>query len=97
MPLHKIARPVGAEARHVDLDDGDAFFPDYRHRSGELDDGDAEALGEAFIATATSAEDAAEPGGDEALDGELVGLTLEAASFDELDVDPDDVLPRREG
>jgi hypothetical protein len=94
MPLHKIARPVPSEARHVDIDDGDAFFPDYRHRSGELDDGDAEALGEAFIATATSADDAAEPAGDEALEGELEGLTLEAAPFDDLDdADPDDVLP----
>jgi hypothetical protein len=93
MPLHKVTRPVPSHARHIDIDDGDAFFPDYRHGLGELDDGDAEALGEAFIATATSAEDVAEPGGDEALDGALGDLTLEASSFDELDVDPDDVLP----
>ena len=69
--------------RHVDLDDGDAFVPDFRHGFGPLKDGDAEAFGEEFIAAATSAEAMGEAARDELFDEDLGGLTLEVP-FEEL-------------
>ena len=70
------------------LDDGDAFVPDFRHGFVVVKDDDAEAFGEEFIAAATSAEAVGEDARDELLDDELDGLALEMlddSSLDELD------------
>jgi hypothetical protein len=76
---HAHAHPHGHAfaGRHVDLDGGDAFVPDYRRGFSALSDGDAEAFGEEFIATATSAEAVAESARDELLADELDGLSVE--------------------
>jgi hypothetical protein len=63
--------------RHVELDGGDAFVPDYRHGFVQLADGDAEAFGEEFIVAATSAEGVGESARDEVLADELDGLMME--------------------
>ena len=63
--------------RHIDLDDGDAFVPDFRHGFVPVQDGDAEAFGEEFIAAATSAEGVGEDARDEVVDEDLAGLTIE--------------------
>lgn len=69
--------------RHVELDGGDAFVADFRHGFVPVKDGDAEALGEEFIAAATSGEATAEDARDEVVEGDLDGLTIEM-SFEEL-------------
>ena len=71
-----------AGRHHVDLDDGDAFVPDYRHGFVALTDGDAEAFGEEFINAATSAEGVAESARDEVVGDELDGLVIEFAAED---------------
>ena len=73
------ARP----AHHVDLDAGDAFVPDYRKGFHALADGDAEAFGEEFIASATSAEPVAEDARDEVVNDELAGLSVETVEEEE--------------
>ena len=93
MPTRKPSMPVpahtGAHARHVhhvrhvEQDGGDAFVPDYRKGFVASTDGDAEACGEEFIASATSAEPVAEEARDEVVADELAGLTVE--SVDEED------------
>lgn len=70
-----------ARLRHVDLDGGDAFVPDFRHGFVPLKDGDAEAFGEEFITAATSAEGIGEAARDELIDEDLEGMTIEM-SFD---------------
>jgi hypothetical protein len=70
--------------RHFDLDDGDAFLPDFRHGFAPVTDGDVEAFGEEFIVAATSAEAVGEAARDELVDEDLAGLTVEA-SFDDAD------------
>jgi hypothetical protein len=72
--------------RHVDLDDGDAFVPDFRHGFVVVKDGDAEAFGEEFIAGATSAEGVGEAARDELIDEDLAGLTIDTIEtpYDEL-------------
>lgn len=54
--------------RHVDPDDGNAFVADFRHGFVPVKDGDAEAMGEEFIAAATSGEAVGEAARDELLD-----------------------------
>ena len=66
-----------APHRPLDLDAGDAFVPDYRKGFVMLPDADAEALGEEFIASATSAEPVAESARDEVINDELAGLSVE--------------------
>lgn len=63
--------------RHVDLDGGDAFLPDYRHGVAALTDDEVEAMGEEFIISATSAESIAEAARDEEVEDELDGLHVE--------------------
>ncbi len=79
MPTRKHAHHV----RHVDQDGGYAFVPDYRKGFVASTDGDAEALGEEFIASATSAEPVAEEARDEVVADDLAGLSAE--SVDEED------------
>ncbi|MDB4939333.1 MAG: hypothetical protein JWP87_6305 [Labilithrix sp.] len=76
-------RTLARRVRHVDLDGGDAFVPDFRRGFVPVKDGDAEAFGEEFIAAATSAEAMGEAARDELIDEDLGGLTLEM-SFDEV-------------
>lgn len=82
-------RALAKNLRHVDLDGGDAFVPDFRHGFVPVKDGDAEAFGEEFIVAATSAEAVSEADRDEALDEDLGGLTIEM-SFEDLDLDGED-------
>lgn len=81
MPHRKSSRalthPLGV-GRHITLDDGDAFVPDYRHGFVASRDGDAEALGEEFIAAATSADAVAEAARDEVMADELGGISIES-------------------
>jgi hypothetical protein len=63
----------------VDQDGGEAFVPDYRNGFVASADGDAEAFGEEFIASVTSAEPVAEDARDEIVADELAGLSVEAA------------------
>jgi hypothetical protein len=81
MSTRKSQRPVHHglhfAGRHVDLDDGDAFVPDYRRGFVAFDDDEAEALGEEFINAATSAEAVGESARNEIADDELGGLTVE--------------------
>ncbi len=75
-------------ARHIDLDDGDAFVPDYRHGFVVLKDAEAEALGEEFISAATSAEAIGESARDELLSEEIGGVLLEQSLEESLDEMP---------
>lgn len=84
MSTPKHAPPTGAAShlprrglRHVELDGGDAFVPDYRRGFTPVADDDAEAIGEEFIAAATSAEAVAESARDEVAADELDGFALE--------------------
>jgi hypothetical protein len=86
MHTQKSSRPIShahaphahaPHVRHVELDDGAAFVPDYREGFVAIPDGDAEAAGEEFIAAATSAEAVAESARDEVLADELEGLHIE--------------------
>ena len=63
--------------RHVELDGGHAFLPDSRHGAAVMTDDEVEAMGEEFIATATSAESVAETARDEEVADELEGLHVE--------------------
>lgn len=69
--------------RHAEQDGGDAFVPDYRKGFVASRDGDAEAFGEEFIASATSAEPVAEEARDELVADELVGLSMESVDDDD--------------
>ena len=80
---HAPHAPHAPHVRHVDQDGGDAFVPDYRHGFVASADGDAEALGEEFIASATSAEAVAEDARDEVLAEELGGFSVESAEGDD--------------
>lgn len=62
--------------RHVDLDGGDAFLPDYRRGVAHLSDDEVEAMGEEFILTATSAESVSESARDEEAPDELDELEV---------------------
>jgi hypothetical protein len=83
MDAHKRTRPY--VRRHVELDDGSAFVPDFRRGFVEIDDGDAEALGEEFIASATSGEAVGEDARNEPDGEELTEISVD--SF----VDDDDI------
>ena len=84
VPAHPAHRPRAVHhVRHIDQDGGDAFVPDYRNGFVASTDGDAEAFGEEFIASATSAEAVAEDARDEVVADELAGLSVE--SVDEED------------
>jgi len=90
MPIRKASVPAVVlhaprprHVRHVDLDAGDAFVPDYRKGFVASPDGDAEAFGEEFIASATSAEPVAESARDEVIAEELAGLSVESVEEDE--------------
>lgn len=76
-------RTPAKNLRHVDLDDGDAFVADFRHGFIPVADGDAEALGEEFIAAATSGEGIGEDARDEIVAEDVDGLTIEMP-FDEI-------------
>lgn len=69
--------PARVSHRHVDLDGGDAFLPDYRHGVAAPKDDEVEAMGEEFIVSATSAESIAEAARDEEAPDELDGLHVE--------------------
>lgn len=75
MGTRKHAPPVH---RHETLDDGEAFVPDYRTGFVEISDGDAEAFGEEFIASATSGEAVGETARDEAYTEELGGFLFDS-------------------
>jgi|GEM_PF-5690450 len=81
-------KTLRARAHHAPMDDGRAFVSDPRDGFVELPDGDAEALGEEFIAAATSAEAIGEDARDEVSTDELDGLHVTCAVDDE----PDDLL-----
>ena len=80
MPHRKSSRPIAQirAAHHLELDDGDAFVPDYRHGFVPSADGDAEAFGEEFIAAATSAEGVGEDARDEIMADEYAGISVES-------------------
>jgi hypothetical protein len=63
--------------RHVELDEGSAFVPDSRHGFVPFTDGDAEAFGEEFIASATSGEAVGEDARNESDGAELMEFELE--------------------
>jgi len=71
--------PVG---RHIELDGGTAFVPDFRRGFVASRDGDAEAFGEEFITAATSAEAVGETARDEIFADELSGLSIDADDDD---------------
>jgi hypothetical protein len=77
-PRAHAPHPHHPHVRHVDQDAGDAFVPDYRKGFVASTDGDAEAFGEEFIASATSAEPVAEDARDEIVADELAGLSFES-------------------
>lgn len=92
MPTRKLSIPTVAphtrhahHVRHINLDAGDAFVPDYRRGFVASTDGDAEAFGEEFIASATSAEPVAEDARDEVIADELAGLSLETVEDEDED------------
>jgi hypothetical protein len=70
-------KPTARFHRHVDLDDGAAFVPDFRAGFIEISDGDVEAFGEEFIASATSGEDIGELARDESYMEELGGFVVD--------------------
>lgn len=76
--------------RPVELDGGAAFVPDFRRGFVEIDDGDAETLGEQFIASATSGEGAFEDARNEADDDELDAF-VDTSMNDSLDRDEQSV------
>ncbi len=76
-PLSAASHVPRRGMRHVELDGGDAFVRDYRRGFTTIADDDAEAIGEEFIAAATSAEAVAESARDEVAADELDGFTLE--------------------
>ncbi len=88
-PVAPLAAPHAPHAghvrhvRHVEQDGGDAFVPDYRHGFVASADGDAEACGEEFIASVTSAEPVAEDARDEVLAEELGGFLVESVEEDD--------------
>jgi hypothetical protein len=84
MHSHKVMNPraLARGLRHVELDDGDAFVPDFRHGFLATKDDDAEAFGEEFISAATSGESVGESARDE-LDDDLGGMTIELG-YDEI-------------
>jgi hypothetical protein len=88
MSTHKAPglRTLARHVRRVDLDDGDAFLPDFRHGFAPAADGDVEALGEEFIVAATSAEAVGESARDELLEDELDGLSIDTP-YDDVGVD----------
>jgi hypothetical protein len=63
--------------RHVDLDEGTAFVPDFRRGFVAFEDGDAEAFGEEFIASATSGEAVGEDARNEPDGAALTGFGVE--------------------
>lgn len=75
MDANKRMRPHAR--RHVELDGGSAFVPDFREGFVEIKDGDAEAFGEEFIASATSGEGVGEEARNEPDGEELAGFLLE--------------------
>ena len=77
---HHLGRHVG---RHIELDGGDAFVPDFRRGLGALKDNEAEAFGEEFVSSATSAEAVAESARDEFASDELGGFVVESPLDDE--------------
>jgi hypothetical protein len=81
MDAHKRMRPHVRP--HVELDDGSVFVPDYRRGFIEVDDGDAEALGEEFIASATSGEGVGEDARNEPDGDELTGFVVESFANDD--------------
>jgi hypothetical protein len=75
-------RSFAPRRRHIELDGGDAFVPDFRRGFVPVRDGDAEAFGEEFIAAATSAEGMGEAARDELVEEDFGGLVVET-SFEE--------------
>lgn len=69
--------------RHVDLDGGDAFLPDFRHGLTPSRDDEVEAMGEEFIVSATSAESVAEEARDEQAPDEVDGLRIETIALED--------------
>ena len=76
-------------ASRYDLDDGDAFVPDYRKGIAPLRDGDAEAFGDEFIAAATSGDAIGEIARDETYAEELGGFVFDTLYDDDI---PDNLL-----
>jgi len=73
------------KARRVrpdDLDDGEAFVRDYRRGFAMVPDCDAEALGEEFVAAATSNDAVAETARNELTSDELGGAIEEPDDID---------------
>jgi hypothetical protein len=81
MDAYKRMRPH--VRRHIELDGGSAFVPDFRRGFVEIGDGDAEAFGEEFIASATSGEGVGEDARNERDAEELAGLFVEPLVYDE--------------
>jgi hypothetical protein len=69
--------PHSNTAHSPNLDDGDAFLPDFRRGFVEPTDGDVEAFGEEFIAAATSADAIAELARDENGEDDFLVLPFE--------------------
>ena len=69
--------------RHVVIDGGDAFLPDYRHGVAPSGDDEVEAMGEEFLVSATSAESVAEEARDEEATDEVEGLHVETIALDD--------------
>ncbi len=78
----KLATPP---ARHVDIDRGDAFLPDFRRGFVPAKDGDVEAFGEEFIVAATSAEAVAEAARDDLADEEYGMHAVDPSADDAAD------------
>jgi hypothetical protein len=73
-------------SRSFDLDEGSAFVPDFRRGFVASDDDDAEALGEEFIASATTGEAVAEEARNEPDGDELHRFALDSVLDDVDDV-----------
>jgi hypothetical protein len=70
--------------RHEELDGGEAFVHDPRHGFVAAEDGDTEAFGEEFVASATSNEPVSELARDEEPDGDIDIVAIDLDD-DELD------------
>jgi hypothetical protein len=105
MPVHasgiepNLARIVNQVApanmnHHKHSADARAFIPEPAdHAPADAIDDLAEALGEDFIASATSAEEAGEDARDEVLPEEWGGPFLEVPASEEFDLSPDESNP----
>jgi hypothetical protein len=76
---HTISRRTGRHAK--ELDGGEAFLHDPRWGSRPIADGDVEALGEEFVAGATSNEAIGELARDETYVAELVTFGLDDDAY----------------